>query len=239
MNFKNLITGKNLSFVILVLSVIFLLIQMTDVAMLLFGSYVISSSINPIVDKMSEKMSRSLATIIMITIITIVTLGLFTPIIIMSISEIKSFLEQLPQQITNLQNFIDTFKIGGQSIAQYLNLDVVLSNSTEIAKGIIDKSINFTLGIFGLLTILATLGIIVYFLTNDRDKIKLLQECKDCLNSEFYAYWEQERFNSRAYKFGIKEPFTTDYDCVMFDEKIEYLEKEIAKLIKKVRKNRQ
>jgi predicted PurR-regulated permease PerM len=90
----------------------------------------------------------------------------------MSISEIKSFLEQLPQQITNLQNFIDTFKIGEQSIAQYLNLDVVLSNSTEIAKGIIDKSINFTLGIFGLLTILATLGIIVYFLTNDRDKIK-------------------------------------------------------------------
>ena len=74
---------------------------------------------------------------------------------------------------------------------------------------------------------------------NDRDKIKLLQECKDCLNSEFYAYWEQERFNCRAYKFGIKEPFTTDYDCVMFDEKIEYLEKEIARLIKKVRKNRQ
>ncbi len=74
---------------------------------------------------------------------------------------------------------------------------------------------------------------------SDRDKIKILQEYKECLDSEFYAYWEQERFNSRAYKFGIKEPFTTDYDCVMFDEKIEYLEKEIAKLIKKVRKNRQ
>ena len=74
---------------------------------------------------------------------------------------------------------------------------------------------------------------------SDRDKIKILQEYKECLDSEFYAYWEQERFNSRAYKFGIKEPFTTDYDCVMFDEKIEYLEKEIARLIKKVRKNRQ
>lgn len=71
---------------------------------------------------------------------------------------------------------------------------------------------------------------------SDRDKIKILQEFRECLDSEFYAYWEQERFNSRAYKFGIKEPFTTDYDCVMFDEKIEYLEREIARLIKKVRK---
>jgi hypothetical protein len=71
---------------------------------------------------------------------------------------------------------------------------------------------------------------------SDRDKIKILQEFRECLDSEFYAYWEQERFNSRAYKFGIKEPFTTDYDCVMFDEKIEYLEREIARLIKRVRK---
>ena len=53
-----------------------------------------------------------------------------------------------------------------------MNIDTVLDNSTNIAKEVIDKSINFTLGIVGVLTILVTIGIIVFFLTNDREEIK-------------------------------------------------------------------
>ena len=71
-----------------------------------------------------------------------------------------------------------------------------------------------------------------------KEKIKLLQDCKHSLISEFNAYWEQERFSSKCYRHGIESPFTTDYDCVMFEDKIAYLEKEIARLIKKVRKTR-
>lgn len=172
MDLKNRCTAKNISFALLVLFIIFLLIKMTDIALLLFCSYVISCSINPVVDKMSEKMPRTAATIIMILIITLITLGVFIPIIVMSVNEIREFLNQLPQQIQNIQNFVDTFKIGGQNIAQYLNFDTVLNNSSTIAKEVIDKSINFTLGIVGVLTILVTIGIIVFFLSNDREQIK-------------------------------------------------------------------
>ena len=41
-----------------------------------------------------------------------------------------------------------------------------------LAKGIIDNSINFTVSIIGALTIIITLGIIVFFFSNDRDKIQ-------------------------------------------------------------------
>ncbi len=172
MDLKNCFTPKNISFGLLILAVIFLLIKMTDVALLLFCSYVISSAINPFVDNMSDKMPRAIATTLMILLITIVTLGLFIPIIIMSVKEINDFLTHLPQQIDNLQHFINTFKIGGQNIAQYLDFSTVLDNSANLAKEIIDKSINFTLGIVGVLTILVTVGIIVFFLTNDREEIK-------------------------------------------------------------------
>lgn len=172
MDFKNCFTAKNISFTLLILFIIFLLIKMTDVALLLFCSYVIASSINPFVDKMSEKMPRPAAVSIMITLIILVTLGVFIPIIVMSVNEIRDFLTQLPQQINNIQHFLDTFKIGGQNISQYLNLDTVLSNSSNIAKEVIDKSINFTLGIVGVATILVTIGIIVFFLSNDRQMIK-------------------------------------------------------------------
>ncbi len=172
MDFKSVLTAKNVSFTLLILFIIFLLVKMTDIALLLFCSYVISCAINPFVDKMSEKMPRSLATVLMIVLISIVTMGVFIPIVIMSVNEISDFLSQLPKQIANLQQFISTFQIAGHNVSQYFNIDTVLSNSSNIAKEVIDKSINFTLGIVGVLTILVTVGIIVYFLTNDRDDIK-------------------------------------------------------------------
>ena len=47
-----------------------------------------------------------------------------------------------------------------------------MNNSTTIAKEVIDRSINITIGIVGVITILVTLSIIVFFISNDRDKIK-------------------------------------------------------------------
>lgn len=172
MDFKSVLTAKNISFTLLILFIIFLLIKMTDIALLLFCSYVISCAINPFVDKMSEKMPRSLATVLMILLISLVTMGVFIPIVIMSVNEISDFLSQLPKQIASLQQFVSTFQIGGHNVSQYFNVDTVLNNSSSIAKEVIDKSINFTIGIVGVLTILVTVGIIVYFLTNDRDDIK-------------------------------------------------------------------
>lgn len=172
MDLKNCLTAKNISFTILILSIIFLLIKMTDIALLLFCSYVIASAINPYIDKLAKKMPRPAAVILIILLITIVTLGVFIPIIVMSVKEIKEFLTQLPQQINNIQHFLNTFKIGGHNIAQYLNLDILLSNSSTLAKEVIDKSINFTVGLIGVLTILVTIGIIVFFLSNDKQLIK-------------------------------------------------------------------
>ena len=172
MDFKKSFTVQNIYFTALVLFILFLLVKMTDIALLLFCSYVIASAINPFVDKLSEKMPRAYAVTLMIVLVTLVTIGIFIPIVIMSVNEIKEFLNQLPQQINNVQNFVNNSKIAGQDVSQYLNFDTVLNNSTTIAKEVIDKSINFTIGFVGVLTILVTVGIVVFFLSNDRDKIK-------------------------------------------------------------------
>ena len=169
MDFKNSFTLKNVSFALLVLLVLFFIIKMTDIALLLFCGYLIACAINPFVNKMAEKMPRSWAVTIMIIAITLITLGVFIPIGVMAFNEIKEFLNQLPQQIQNIQQFLDTFKIGGQDIAQYLNIDTVLDNSAMIAK---ERSINITIGIVGVITILVTLSIIVFFMSNDRNEIK-------------------------------------------------------------------
>ena len=172
MDFKNCFTAKNISFSLLTLFIIFCILKMPDIALLIFVGYVISCAINPLVDKLSDKMSRTIATSITLAAIIAVTLGLFTPIIIMTVKEIKEFITQLPTQIENILTYLDSVKIGGQSLAQFFNLDAGLTNSGQIAQEIIDKSINFTVGALGVITILVTIAIIVFFFTNDRDKIK-------------------------------------------------------------------
>lgn len=172
MDFKNSFTAKNISFSLLILFIVVCIVKMPDIALLLFVGYVISCAINPVVDKLSEKMSRTLATSVMLTAVIAVTLGIFIPIIIMAVREIREFITQLPQQIENIQAYLDSVKIGGQSLAQLFNLDAGLSNSGQIAQEIIDKSINITVGALGVITILVTLAIIVFFFTNDKDKIK-------------------------------------------------------------------
>lgn len=172
MDFKSCFTVKNVSFFLLILFTIFCIVKMTDVALLIFASYVIACAINPMVNKLSEKMPRPIASVLVIIIIALITLGLFIPIIIMSVHEIKAFLTQLPQQVQNLETYLNTVKIGSQSLSQIFNLDSGLTNSSKIAEEVLDKSINFTMGVVGVLTVLVTLGIIVFFFTNDKDKIK-------------------------------------------------------------------
>lgn len=172
MDFKNSFTAKNISFSLLILFIFFCIVKMPDIALLLFVGYVISCAINPVVNKLSEKMSRTLATSIMLTVVIAATLGLFIPIIVMAVKEIKEFITQLPGQIDNIQMYLDSVKIGKQSLSQLFNLDAGLANSGQIAQEIIDKSINFTVGALGVITILVTVAIIVFFFTNDRERIK-------------------------------------------------------------------
>lgn len=172
MDVKSFLTVKNISFTLMIIFIVFLLFKMTDIALLLFCSYVITCAINPAVEKMSKKLPRSAAVAIMIFAIIAVTLGILIPIVVMSFNEIKEFINHLPAQIDKLQSFIVNFKIAGQNIASYFNIDTVLQNSSDIAKGVIDKSINITVGFFGILTILVTVGIIVFFLSNDKSQIK-------------------------------------------------------------------
>ena len=72
---------------------------------------------------------------------------------------------------------------------------------------------------------------------NNKEKINALQESRHRLISELLAYRQEEKYQYLALNHGIKamEPF--EFDNIMLNEKIKYLEKEIFKLIKKVRKS--
>lgn len=73
---------------------------------------------------------------------------------------------------------------------------------------------------------------------DDTDKIKVLKEYKHRLESEELAYWEEEKFEARAFVAGFKTSQVPEHDNFLYMDKVEYLNKEIARLIKKVGKSK-
>ena len=64
--FKDFFTTKNIIFLLMIGIVVFFLIKASDIALMLFASFVISCVLIPVIDKMSKKMPRALATTIML-----------------------------------------------------------------------------------------------------------------------------------------------------------------------------
>lgn len=145
---------------------------MTDIALLVFCCYIIFAAINPIVNKLSEKIPRTWASVIMLTVVTLAVIGVFIPIIALSVHEVKEFAAQLPSQINSIQTFLGKYTFNGQSLNDMLSMKNTWGSNTKIAGDIIEQSINLTLSLFGVMAVLVTMGIIIFFFTNDRNKIK-------------------------------------------------------------------
>ena len=89
--FQKHINAKNIIFFVVAILFIIFVTKMKDIAILFFASYVIACSLNPLVDKLSKKFKRGIASAIVL-LLTVAILGtFFIPIIVMAGHEIKSF----------------------------------------------------------------------------------------------------------------------------------------------------
>ena len=95
---KNSITVKNIIFLLMVIILIKFFSQITTTVMLFFAAYVFACSLNPLVDKFSTKLSRPMATSIVMSGITLVIFAVVIPLIIIAIKQIEVLLVSLPNQ---------------------------------------------------------------------------------------------------------------------------------------------
>lgn len=169
MTFREHFTFKNVIFLLLVIFVLKSLSQITVIALLFFASYVIASSLNPIVDKLEKKMSRSLATsLVLITTLTI-SFAFFVPIVFIAMKQVKGLIVTLPAKIELIQDFIFNYKFYGHKIPELLNIDSVMNSSTQFTTGLVNQSINFTLSFAqGILFFLAICMIVFYFMADKK-----------------------------------------------------------------------
>lgn len=163
---------KNTMFVVAAILIILLIMQMKEIALLIFASFVLACSLNPAVDKLSTKMPRSLASTIVITGAILVAVLFLIPIVSISIKEIQQVFNNIPLFIKNIIDFISNKTIMGKPIIEYVDINALTNTSSQMASGIVNKSINFTVAFMEAITIVITMGVIVFYMVNEKNLVR-------------------------------------------------------------------
>lgn len=172
MPFRKYVTTRNVAFLIMVIVALFCLVQIKVIALLFFASFVIASSLNPIVDWLEKKMKRPLAASLVIFGVLMVFVAFFVPIILVAVNQVQGLATILPEKIDWLQNFIYNYSFYGHKLPEIVDIDALIRSSSPFATGLLNQSINITINIFqGILFALA-ICIIVYYFMADKAYLK-------------------------------------------------------------------
>lgn len=171
MLFKNNNTTKYILFLIVAVLFIWAISQIKEVALIFFGSFVIACSINPIVDKLSKKIPRSISTFLVIIIAVILVFLVLVPIGIAAFKEIKSLLLMLPNFAETLIKFLKGRSFMGHSLSEFVNYDDIAFHTSSIAGNIFDKSVGITLGIIDGITVILSMIMVIFYLVYEKNQI--------------------------------------------------------------------
>lgn len=169
---KRFWTSKNIIFTVLVVALLLVFPKIVGILMLFFGSYVIACALNPFVTKLMNKMSRPLASSIVMFSSILAIIALFIPIFFVAFKEIKTFMVTLPDKITEFANFLMNFKINGSKLPDMIDVDAILNNSSDVAQNVVNHSLTITAGIIQAVVILVAMTMIVYYILIDKAYLK-------------------------------------------------------------------
>ena len=163
---------KNILFVLLIIFLVWFIGQIKSTALLAFASFVLACSLNPAVDKLSKYIKRGLASTIVITGTILIVILFLIPIISISIQEIQQVISNVPVFIKEILDFLSKKTIMGKTLIEYINLDTITQTSSQMASGLVNKSINFTVAIMETITVIITMGVIVFYMTFEKNLIR-------------------------------------------------------------------
>lgn len=150
--FKKIGTTQNLIFLIGIIIYGICLFTITDIALMLFVTYVIACALNPIVDKLEKRCSRNVAAAIVFGGFIGGILLMFLPIIIIGGNEIAHLAAQYPQYVDQVKDYV----MNSPVVQEFANSGGLIESITSISKG----------GLYIFVSMIFT-----YFLIVDREKL--------------------------------------------------------------------
>ncbi|MBP3820585.1 AI-2E family transporter [bacterium] len=143
---------QNIIFLLGIIVYIVCLFTITDIALMLFVTYVVACALNPLVDKLEKRCNRNVAAAIVFGGFIGGILLMFLPIIFIGSHELTNLAHQYPQYVDKVKDFVMTSPV----VQEFANSGGLLESITSISKG----------GLYLFVALVFT-----YFLMVDRDKI--------------------------------------------------------------------
>ncbi len=170
--FRRYVGIKNVIFFIIAILFLIFIAKIKDIAILFFASFVISCSLNPLVDKLENRMNRPLAS----TIVLLGSLaGIFVflvPLFYMGAKQISSFIQLIPEHLTNLKAFLINLPFLSGTNIKDLDIGDVVSSATGFTSNVLSSSLTFSKGIFSGIIYLLAACIIIYYFMADKNEVK-------------------------------------------------------------------
>ena len=134
--FKKMGNSQNIIFLIGIVIYTICLFTITDIALLLFVTYVVACALNPLVDKLEKKCKRNIAAAIVFLGFIGGILLMFLPIIIIGGNEIANLAAQQPQYVDQVKDYIMNPKASG-----YRSYHMVVTVPVYLSDRIIDTKV--------------------------------------------------------------------------------------------------
>ena len=173
--FQKYASPKNIIFSIIFILFIIFLFNILDVAIMFFASFVIASSLNPIVDKFVEKYkkSRKTASVTVLLSVILICLALIIPVIIISGKEIKSFAVSFPQYIDLIDDkLLATFPFLQKIITKPLDMEEIFSSLSVYAAQYMDNVVDIGKNIGSAFVYMIISVMFVFYFMADKNAIK-------------------------------------------------------------------
>ncbi len=169
---RKYITVKNIIFFIIAILFLIFITKIKDIAILFFASYVIACSLNPLVDKLEKRMSRSLASTIVLTLILGISSVILAPIFIIGGQQIKSFINMIPDSINNFKIFIAQNPLLSKTNLSDLDVGNLISSTSDFTTKFVNGSINAGMEFASAIVYFLAACIIIYYFLADKDIVR-------------------------------------------------------------------
>ena len=166
------LTPKNVLFGIAAILFLIFISKIPDIAVMFFASFVIACSMEPLVQKLSNKMSRATASAVVILSGLLILTLLFVPLLVIGANEIKSFADSFPQYMDLIKKFIINTPFLNKSHIENIDIGGMITSAGGVSTKILTETINFGKNLGSALVYLLVSILIVYYFMVDKEKVK-------------------------------------------------------------------
>ena len=165
---------KNFIFIVLAILFLIFLAQIKDIAILFFASFVIACSLNPIVDRLCTKfkLKRPIAAAIVFLSTLFLVFVFLIPIIVSGGEQIASFINDLPQYIDGIKDFLIGIPFLANTDISELDIGGLVSSATGFTSNLVNSSIEFSKHIASFLIYFLAACIMIYYFLSDKEVVK-------------------------------------------------------------------